>query len=327
MSKTAFVCLTALLLFGGTAFPQTDEWHALMQQGTALEAAADFAGAVTYYERAARIGEPAAAGDTRTMRSWAAAAAMHDALGRYSDAVRSYRLALAGAEQSRGRNSEDYAVLLGSLGSLYTEMGQVARGTSMLRESIATQEALKSADESRLTTARICLAEALASAGQYPEAEQLLTAGLAVWEKHADAWKERSLVLNNLGIVQLRQQRYAEAQRSFERSLALMEAGLSPDHPMLVRVLGNLAVLFGRTGRRAEAMQIFSRALGIVDRYLGPDHPVNGPLLRNYAAVLRQSGDKAGARRMEARSALALKQSALRNGAGMVVDISELARK
>jgi hypothetical protein len=96
---------------------------------------------------------------------------------------------------------------------------------------------------------------------------------------------------------------------------------------MLVRVLNNLASLFSRTGRRPEAAQNLRRALALVEKYLGADHPVNGILLANYAALLRESGDKATARTLQARSDQLLKQTALRGGLGMVIDISAFPKK
>ena len=327
MINRVVVCLAMTLLSANAGRGQGDDWKELMDRGQVQEKAADYAGALASYEKAAEVSERAAANDPRRLISWNSVASMYDALGQFPDAERSYRRALAAAEKSRGKDSAEYPVVLASLGSLYIEMGQTARGETMLRESLAIQETSPSRDEARLAMGRVCLAEALLATGRYQEPERLLTAALAVWEKHPDAWRERGIILNNLGVVELYQKRYVEAQRLLERSLLMLEEGLTPDHPMLVRVLSNQATVFSRTGRRPEASEKLRRALEIVDKHLGADHPVNGVLLRNYAALLRQSGDKASARKAEARSAEVLKQSALRNGAGMVVDISAFPRK
>jgi len=327
MTNRVVVCLAVTLLSASIASAQKDEWHLLMERGQAAEAVANYSGALAYYQDAARMSEQAGARDPRTLLSWNSVAAMHDALAHFTDAERSYRRALAAAEQSRGKNSVEYAVILGSLGSLYIEMGQTSRGETLLRASIAAQETLETPNEARLAVARNCLAEALLATGRYNEPERLLTAALAVLEKRPDSWKERGIILNNLGLVGLYQKRYGEAQRLFERALATLEAVVAPDNPMLVRVLNNLATALSRTGRREAAVQNLRRALDIMDKYMDADHPVNGVLLGNYAALLREAGDKANARVLEARSAKVLKQSALRNGVGMVVDISSLPRK
>jgi tetratricopeptide (TPR) repeat protein len=179
----------------------------------------------------------------------------------------------------------------------------------------------------RIAIARNGLAEALCVVHKYKDAEPLLTSALAVLEKNPKAWSEIARATNNLGVVRFFEGNPEESRRLLLQSLAIMENGSGPDHPLLARTLNNLASVENSTGHREAAGERLRRALDIVERRLGPEHPVYGALLANYAAFLRQGGDKSRAKVLEAQSTQILKDSRLRNGLGSVIDVSSLRRK
>jgi tetratricopeptide (TPR) repeat protein len=76
---------------------------------------------------------------------------------------------------------------------------------------------------------------------------------------------------------------YAEAEPLYQRSLAIVEKALGPEHPHVAPILNNLAELYRAQGRYIEAEPLYQRALAIDEKALGPDHPDLATDLNNLA--------------------------------------------
>ena len=59
----------------------------------------------------------------------------------------------------------------------------------------------------------------------------------------------------------------------YQRSLAILQKALGPDHLDVATSLINLAKLYETQGRHAEAEPLYQRSLAIREKVLGPDHP------------------------------------------------------
>ena len=73
--------------------------------------------------------------------------------------------------------------------------------------------------------------------------------------------------LNNLAELYVAQGRYAEAEPLNNRSLAIWEKALGPEHPNVATSLENYAALLRETGRTAEADKMAARAKAIRARH------------------------------------------------------------
>jgi hypothetical protein len=71
------------------------------------------------------------------------------------------------------------------------------------------------------------------------------------------------------------------------RALAIVEAGLGPEHPMFAGVLNNLAELLQATNHLAEAEILRRRSLAIDEAAYGPEHPKVAIRLNNLAQLLK----------------------------------------
>jgi len=60
---------------------------------------------------------------------------------------------------------------------------------------------------------------------------------------------------------------YAEAEPLFERSLAIREKALGPEHPDVAQSLENYAILLRETGRPKKAAEMEARAKAIRAKY------------------------------------------------------------
>jgi tetratricopeptide (TPR) repeat protein len=101
--------------------------------------------------------------------------------------------------------------------------------------------------------------------------------------------------LNKQGNALLEAGHYTEAQASLERSLAIREKALGPDHPNVAQSLHNLALLYYAQGAYDKAEPLYQRSLAIQEKAFGPDHPDVAASLHNLALLYYAQGayDKA----------------------------------
>src|SRR5262245_24008171 len=86
------------------------------------------------------------------------------------------------------------------------------------------------------------------------------------------------------------QDRAAEAETLFKRTLAIKEKALGPDHAELVDVAINLADLYQKQGRFPEAEPLLRRVLTIQEKTFGPNHADVAVALLALAEVYRKQG-------------------------------------
>jgi CHAT domain-containing protein/Tfp pilus assembly protein PilF len=98
------------------------------------------------------------------------------------------------------------------------------------------------------------------------------------------------------------QGKYAEAIPLAQRSLAIREKVLGPEHPDVATSLNNLALLYSDRGNYAEAEPLYQRSLTIREKALGPEHPSVATSLNNLAGLYRQMGNYAEAEPLYQRS-------------------------
>ena len=106
--------------------------------------------------------------------------------------------------------------------------------------------------------------------GRYAEAEQQWVAAL----KAADGFgpKDPRLLasLNRLAQLYHAQGKYTQAERLYQRALAIAETVLGPDHPDLASNLRNLAAVYEAQGKLAEAAPLRKRALTLREKTSDP---------------------------------------------------------
>jgi tetratricopeptide (TPR) repeat protein len=70
--------------------------------------------------------------------------------------------------------------------------------------------------------------------------------------------------LNNLATIHLQLGRFDEAERNFQRAVAICRKTLGEDHPTYAEVLSNYAALLRKVGRKREAKKMAEQAQNIV---------------------------------------------------------------
>ena len=172
--------LVCLLTFAPSGLPQTDDWRRLMVQAAAFDGAGQYAEAAAEYRRAVHLVEQSSSGDGRLPGILNALASASINLGDFKEAERQYRRALSLVEATAGKENADYALLLGNLGSLYSEQGQQVKAESILREALDIDSAALGANDARTASVGNSLAQVLLARGKCSEAETLLLADTPV---------------------------------------------------------------------------------------------------------------------------------------------------
>lgn len=326
MTKMVALALMALTT-AQAGPPQVDDWQRLVNLGSTAEASGEYGRAAAFYRDAARIAETFQPGDPRRPFTFNGLGMMYDALGQFADAELAYQRTLAVLTEFQPPPVLDRAMVLTNLSTLYLETGQTARAEKLLDEATAISAGAPDPDERRLAIVQNSLAELLISTGRQEEAERLLTACLAVLEPRPDAQTEVGIARNNLGVVRLYQGRFADSVRLLEQSLAALQAGRHPEHPIVLKTLNNLAAARQRNGQSVEAGRDWRHAVDLAAKLLGTEHPLYGEILANYARYLRETGDKSEGKALASRATRILRDSRRRSGIGAVIDVSDLRRK
>jgi serine/threonine protein kinase len=112
--------------------------------------------------------------------------------------------------------------------------------------------------------------------------------------KIADAFKDQPTVeadvRNTIGTTYYYLGDPVRAIPQYERSLALREAKLGPDHPQTLIIRGDLAGLFGAAGRLDHAIALYESTVKRMEAKLGPDDPDTLITCSNFASACRAAG-------------------------------------
>jgi CHAT domain-containing protein/Tfp pilus assembly protein PilF len=108
--------------------------------------------------------------------------------------------------------------------------------------------------------------------------------------------------LNNFGAFYQDIGDFEQAEKLLQRSLAIREKTLKPDHPLIAISLNNLGLLYTDKGDYEQAERIHQRGLAIREKVLGNDHPETAISLNNLSIVYSKKGDYTRAQQLSARS-------------------------
>lgn len=203
------------------------------------------------------------------------------ARGRYDEAVRLGRLALAHYENSIQGGG---VPMPGVMGRTYMALalGEIARdrldsATLYLDKAEAVQEVQrklkfgpKPLDEAALHVVRGHLRW---RQGRLSEAADLHAEGLRLAREVREGHPMEAFALVGLGEVELARGRLDPAEAHFREALKVREAALGKEHRELAYCLDGLGRVAAARGKGPEAVDLLRRAAAILKGSLGPDHP------------------------------------------------------
>jgi tetratricopeptide (TPR) repeat protein len=77
--------------------------------------------------------------------------------------------------------------------------------------------------------------------------------------------------LNNLATLYEKQDRHADSEPLFKRSLAIHEKALGPEHPAVATLLNNLGQVDKAEGRTPDALPLFMARPQVIPSHMGKD--------------------------------------------------------
>jgi eukaryotic-like serine/threonine-protein kinase len=227
---------------------------------------------------------------------------------------------LAIQRQAAGPESARVAIVLGELGSVETQLGHAAAGTTYLEQAVRIAARLPRAEAVAAVPVLLDAGYAAVSAGdaqaavrQFERAESLLRES-----PHADpnALIEVLVGLGS-GLMQLGEPSRAEALAL--ESVRLTEELYGPDHARLAGPLSALGNIQRGQGRHELAAASMRRVIAILERDYGESYTGVISARNNLALALGAAGDRRGEQAEIARL-IALKRAAVGNDHPGVAD-------
>ncbi len=283
--------------------------HRLPVALTALTLVSLVAGLVGTLTEARRAARQAAAADAQrdfALRELSRADAINELTGfLLSDAAPGGKPFTAGdllsraeriVERQRGAAVENRAELLVSIGGQYRGLEEDAKGRRLLTE--AYRLARQSPDLATRIKSTCALASAMADAGDFARAEQLLQEGLDRVPDEPQYLLHRVHCLLHGGEIA---RDADESERAVERTLAAQRLldGSRQGSPLLeLRVAMDVAESYRAAGRLRDADGAFSRAADRLTAMGMGDTERAGTLFNNWALVRRSLGQPLAAERL-----------------------------
>ena len=248
------------------------------------------------YREAAKLAERIASIRTRYLGedSMVVANALNDQAvnsfeaGEYTQAKSLYRRVIDITKKILGDQHPNTAAAYGNLGITLESLDEFAEAREVKEKALRIYLRSYGEQSESAAIAYHNLAGSDEKLGHYRDAEDGYRKALAIFESLNVKGIERrtATTLNSLGGVLNIQAKYADAERTFDRALAMKRALYGDDHPETGLVYNNWGVCLANQEKYAAAEPFYRRALEIYNRALGADHPYTLGTYNNLALVL-----------------------------------------
>lgn len=203
------------------------------------------------------------------------AAAMSQALraGKYGEAEKHGREALAAAEAAVGKEHPDYAIALNNLAAVYAAAGKDSEAIPLLVQVTELFEKHHGPRHARTAVALDNLAHAYIRAGRLDEAQKLIDRSLdALRKAHGNQHQDVAVALNNLAYVHAQRRDYVKAEQLFRESLSIQRKLHGNNHPEIAVSLFNLGAMLVTRQNYREAKPLLEEAAKIFRDGKATDH-------------------------------------------------------
>ena len=247
----------------------------------------NYAAAEAIYARQVETMEKYVADSFRFAFALNSLATIHRVQGRYAEAERGYKRALAIFDEKNrpGLYYESLVDALEGLGGVFMAQGRLDEAEAVLKRGVQLGEGRL--DNKRYPTSLFNLALLQDAKGDTAQAEELLKRALAITETlHGADDPELAPILDSLARGYAERDRHDEALVTVRRALAISEKARGPSHPDVARrlttlgqiLLGNrrvttLGTIVVDTKSAEQALSVLERALVIQRSALGEEHP------------------------------------------------------
>ena len=180
------------------------------------------------------------------------------------------------------------AILLGTIGEIYRQLGLLDRAAPLVEKSLAETRARHGAGSPETTTAILRWGRLLVDRGEFQRAAQVLEEGLAI-RRALDGPRSAGVaeMLSAVASAYTGLGRLEDAERLHVEALAIARAVFGDEHLRTAEHLHNVADRFVERHALPEAEGMLRRALAVRRRLAGDDHPETITSLFMLASVLR----------------------------------------
>jgi eukaryotic-like serine/threonine-protein kinase len=213
--------------------------------------------------------------------------AVYDSLGQYQDALPILDESLQLQPQAHDRSRVNTLL---ELGRAHIGAGKLSDAEAPLQEALhLAQNNFGAASlESGHTLWELGMLRL--QQGQNGEAKDLFTRSLGILEQSNAPQADISEVLDDLATVYTREQQWALAKQTYERSLQIDRHALGEDHPRVARRFNNLAIVAQNMGDLLGAERLYRESIRLHERTYGERHPETAAVKGNLGLLLQREG-------------------------------------
>ena len=210
-------------------------------------------------------------------------------LGRYPEAEREYRAALALRRSAPGGQDADLANSEADLAEQLTFEDKLPEAETLQRDALRLRTNVFGPDDPAVAASLSDLAITVRREGKLQQAETLVRQALAMDLKtHRDDGV--AMDENNLGVILRFEKRPAEAEDMLRRSLAIHMQASGPENASTALTMNQLSYVLHDEGKLAEAEEYARKSLATSRRTEGNEHPDVAVALNHLATLLRDEG-------------------------------------
>ncbi|MGE3181524.1 MAG: protein kinase, partial [Phycisphaerae bacterium] len=195
-------------------------------------------------------------------------------LGEYADAITYFRRALELRESFFGPTAAATLISRNSLSRSLIKSGAISEGMAVAEETAKNLETAENVPDMYRAEAMFSFGVALREMDQLARSQELLENAIKLL-RNLPAEERTSLgpAINALGVLHLRQKRYADAEAAFAEALPLIESSNEFMATELPVIINNYGSALYYQAKFAEAEEMLNEAYRILRSTLGDEHP------------------------------------------------------
>jgi tetratricopeptide (TPR) repeat protein len=255
--------------------------------GLVLDAKADYAAAIEYYQRALDGFEKTLGQDhPSTLDSINNMGLVLSNQGQYGKALEWYQRALDGCEKTLGKDDPSTLDTVHNIGLVFFHQGEYGKALEWYQRALAgCEKTLEKDHPSTLLTVNN-IGSVFSNQGEYGKALEWYQRALDGYEKTLGKDHPSTLdTVHGVGLVFSNQGEYDKALEWYQRALDGKEKTLGKDYPDTLDTVHDIGFVFSNQGEYGKALEWYQRALDGREKTLGKDHPSTRQTARNLASL------------------------------------------
>jgi tetratricopeptide (TPR) repeat protein len=194
-------------------------------------------------------------------------------------------------EKHYGKDHVGIAAVLGNLGTVYLDQGNLEQAREHYERALGIQELHYGKNHVETASLLGNLGSVYRQEGKFEQAREYIERALRIREHHyGKDHVETASLLGSLGTVYREQGKFEQAREHYERALRVQEHHYGKDHVATAAVLGNLGTVYRQQGRLEQTREHYEQALRVQEHHYGKDHVATAAMLGSLGNIYFQEG-------------------------------------